>query len=393
VAWFAPVAAPSRRVRRESVAVGMMWRRFDWVALAVTVFLIVVGCVMIYSAYEATRPTKPETLWGNTVFRQAVFALVGAALYLGLAVLDYRVLVSLYKWIYLGTLALLVFTLLIGEVRFGAQRGFDLEYFAIQPAELAKLLMVIVMARLLDGTERNLESIGPFLHSAVAVAAPAVLIYLQPDFGLAMVLMLTWLGVVLLAGVRWCHILMLLGAGLAGIPLVWSQMHDYQRMRIIEFLFPGSDPSGSSYNVTQALISIGSGGWWGKGLLQGTQSQLQFLRVRHTDFIFSVLAEEFGFVGAMLLLILFAVLILRILRVAAAAPDIAGRLIAGGVATMIFVQAFINVGMNAQLLPVTGITLPLISYGGSSLTTTLMGLGLVQSVALRSHRPEPTLLI
>ena len=147
-----------------------------------------------------------------------------------------------------------------------------------------------------------------------------------------------------------------------------------------------------AYNVVQALISIGSGGWWGKGFLHGTQSQLYFLRVRHTDFIFSVLAEEFGFVGSVLLLGLFAFVIMRLMRIAARAPDAEGRLIAGGTATMLFVQAFINLGMNANLLPVTGLPLPLISYGGSSLMTTLLALGFAQSVAMRQKEPQVGLL-
>jgi len=158
------------------------------------------------------------------------------------------------------------------------------------------------------------------------------------------------------------------------------------------FFTPDQDPSGSSYNVNQALISIGSGGFWGKGLLQGTQSQLYFLRVRHTDFVFSVLAEELGFVGSILVIGLFAVLVLRLARVGATATDPRGRLVAAGVTTMIFCQAVVNLGMNANLLPVTGLPLPLVSYGGSSLITTLFALGLAQSVGLRRYEPDPVYL-
>jgi len=164
------------------------------------------------------------------------------------------------------------------------------------------------------------------------------------------------------------------------------------RDRVLMLILPGYDPTGSSYNIRQALISIGSGGWWGKGWGQGTQSQLHFLRVRHTDFIFSVIAEEFGFVGSVLVLALFAFLILRLVRTAALARDTSGRLIASGVAVMLLIQTFINLGMNANILPVTGLTLPLVSYGGSSLVSTLFALGLVQSVLMRHKDPEPDLL-
>lgn len=377
---------------REAIVAPSAWRRLDWVALLVTVILVCVGFMMIYSAYEATRAERPESFLDNTVYRQMLFALLGLIVYAVCAALDYHVLLALHKWIYAGVIGMLLFTMVTGQARFGAQSWLSLERFGVQPSELCKVLMIVVLARRLDASEHNLERIWPFLLSGALVIVPVALIYVQPDFGIAAVLFFTWAGMVVLSGVRWRHLLLMGGAALASIPLLWANMKDYQRLRVIEFLNPGSDPTGSSYNITQALIGIGSGGWWGKGWLRGSQSQLHFLRVRHTDFIFSVLAEEFGFIGAVLLLMLFAVLILRILRVASSAPDPAGRLLAIGVAAMLFVQTFINVGMNAQLVPVTGLTLPLISYGGSSLTTTLMALGIVQSVAVRVRRVEPSTL-
>ena len=212
--------------------------------------------------------------------------------------------------------------------------------------------------------------------------------------------MATWLGMVFLSGVRWRHLMLAGGATAVVVPVVWFQLKGYMRARVLGFFYPEkaavvellSDYDMDAYNINQALISIGSGGWWGKGFLHGTQSRLYFLRVRHTDFIFSVLAEEFGFIGSVLLMGLFVFVIMRLMRIAARAPDPAGRLIAGGTAAMLFVQAFINLGMNANLLPVTGLPLPLISYGGSSLMATLMALGLVQSVAMRQREPQVGLL-
>jgi rod shape determining protein RodA len=365
------------------------WRGLDLLTPLIILFLVGVGVAMIYSAYEVSRPTDgADALLDNTVFRQSLFAAVGLVAYIVVAAIDYHVILRLYRWIYVGVLALLMLTQVLGQARFGAQAWFEVFVFTVQPSELCKVLMVVVMARLLDSTEHDLESPLPFLLSAVLVAAPAVLIYLQPDFGIALMLMATWAGMAFLAGVRWRHILFLGVLGLIAVPVAWFQAPPYMRGRIVDFLYPENDPSGSTYNTMQALISIGSGGWWGKGFLQGTQSQLQFLRVRHTDFIFSVLAEEFGFIGSVLVILLYVALILRLIHVANQAPDMPGRLLVGGVATMVFAQAFVNTAMNASLVPVTGLTLPLISYGGSSLTTMFIALGLAQSVALRSGRTE-----
>lgn len=353
---------------------------FDWLLLFSVLLLVVLGVLTIYSALF---PLGEGPRWENPVFRQAIFAIVGIGVYVIFALVDYRIFARMSLWVYVSTLVLLTVILLVGSTSFGAQSWLDLESFDVQPSELAKVLMILVMARILDGERYGLDGLLPLLISALALTLPVFLIYEQPDFGTALVLLATWLSMVFLAGVRWEHLLLLGLVALLVVPLAWFQMEDYMRGRIASFLFPSRDPSGASYNVTQALISIGSGGWWGKGLFQGTQSHLRFLRVRHTDFIFSVFAEELGFVGSILLLGLFAFLILRIVGIAVTAKDRYGCLVAGGVASMLFVQVFINLGMNANMLPVTGLPLPLVSYGGSSLLTTLLALGLVESVAVR----------
>jgi len=272
--------------------------------------------------------------------------------------------------------------------------------FGVQLSELAKFLMIITFARVLGGDDEEMESPRHFLLSALMVVPPALLIYRQPDFGTALILVATWGEMGVLSGFRWRDLIMA-GRGAAAVaPIVWFQLKDYMRLRVLGFFYPEKpdvmalmqEHNIDAYNVVQALISIGSGGWWGKGFLHGTQSQLYFLRVRHTDFIFSVLAEEFGFVGSVLLLGLFAFVIMRMMRIAGRAPDPAGRLIACGTAAMLFSQAFINLAINVNLLPVTGLPLPLISYGGSSLMSTLMAMGLVQSVAMRQREPQAGLL-
>ena len=377
-----------------------VWRHFDLPLFVATLCLIAIGALMIYSSYEATLPQEDKPWIDNAVYRQLLFGGVGLVLYMALAILDYRLFVSLYRWVYLGALASLVLVFAIGSTAFGAHSWLGVGGFGVQLSELAKMLMIIVLSRVLGGDDEQMESLRPFLLSGIMVVLPALLIFRQPDFGTALVLVAIWGGMVFLSGVRWRHLLLAGGAAAVVAPVAWFQLEDYMRLRVLGFFYPDKaavvaamqELSMDAYNVNQALISIGSGGWWGKGFLHGTQSRLYFLRVRHTDFIFSVLAEEFGFVGSVLFLALFAFVIIRLMRIAAKAPDPAGRLIAGGTATMLFVQAFINLGMNANLLPVTGLPLPLVSYGGSSLMATLMALGLVQSVAMRQREPRVGLL-
>lgn len=368
-----------------------MWRRFDWLAFLVTVLLLVTGGLMIYSSYERNMPTANDLVWENAVVRQAAFAGIGLVLYVALTVLDYDLWLRLYRWVYASILVLLGATQILGYTRFGAQSWFQFERFDVQSSELCKVLMILVLAQVLGRSQRKLESPLPFFQALGLMLPPVVLIYLQPDFGTAVIVVATCAGIIYLSGVRWRHMLLVMILLAAAAPLIWFSLEDYMRGRVLSFILPGADSSGDSYNINQALISIGSGGWWGRGLFQGTQTQLYFLRVRHTDFIFSVLAEELGFVGATTLVILFGLLITSLVRTALRARDPGGRLIAGGVATMIMVQALINMGMNANLLPVTGLPLPLVSYGGSSLVTTLLALGLAQSVAVRRPQPDSRL--
>ncbi len=365
-----------------------IWRHFDFPLLLVTLILVLIGGVMIYSAYEVSMSAPDRPLLENTVFRQALFAAGGLVAYALAAALDYHIFAVLHRWIYVFVVGALGFTAVIGHSSFGAQSWL----WGLQPSELCKVLMILVLARSLGGEPEKLESPLPFIMSGILVVLPTLMIYEQPDMGTALILVATWMGMVFLAGVRWRYILILAVIAVIGIPIaipvIWPKLPLHAQERIITFLNPNSDPSGASYNTTQALISIGSGGWWGKGFLRGTQSQLHFLRVRHTDFIFSVMAEEMGFIGSILFLCLFAFLISRLIRIALQARDSNGRLIVGGVVTMLLVQGVINLGMNVNLLPVTGLPLPLVSYGGSSLVSTLFALGLVQSVAMRSKRME-----
>jgi rod shape determining protein RodA len=287
--------------------------------------------------------------------------------------------------VYVVILGLLGIVFVAGQVSGGAQRW--LGAGAVQPSELSKILVVVVLARFLANREDRLEHVSTVIVSLGIAALPMVLIYLQPDLGTALTFVAIWGAMVWMAGTRFRHLLVLAGGGLAALPLVWLNLEEYMRQRLLLFLSPTSDPD-SYFNVHQALVSIGSGGWTGKGLTRGTQSQLHFLRVRHTDFVFAVTAEELGFLGAVVMMGLVLFILWRILRIADRSRDALGRLIAVGVAAVILFQSTVNIGMNLGLMPVTGIPLPFVSYGGSSYVTLMLGIGLVQSVAMRRKKLE-----
>ncbi len=354
-----------------------IWRNFDFVLLAATVLLIVFGVAMIYSA----TPDTPELR--DLPRRQAIWALVGLVLLLFVAAIDYRSLESLQKPLYALTIISLLLVLLMGQVTHGAQRWISGSSF--QPSELAKVLIIVTLAQFLAQHEKEIGRFRYILISIIYVAVPMGLIYLQPHLGTVIVLAVIWLIMVLMAGMRLLHLGIFGFVGLLSMPLIWFSLKDYMQERLLLFINPAGDPS-ARYNIDQALISIGSGGWLGKGYASGSQSQLHFLRVRHTDFIFSVIGEEMGFVGALVLFTLIAIVLWRILRAASLARDSFGRLIACGVAALIFFQSLVNIGMNLSLLPVIGIPLPFISAGGSSLITLLIAEGLVQSVVMRHKR-------
>lgn len=353
-----------------------IWRNFDFVLLAATVLLIAFGVAMIYSATQDTPDLQ------DLPRRQAIWALVGLALLSLVASIDYRFLESLQKPLYALTIASLLLVLLVGQVIHGAQRWISGSSF--QPSELAKVVVILTLAQFLARHEKEMGRFRHILISIIYVAVPMGLIYLQPHLGTVIVLAVVWLIMVLMAGMRLLHLGVFGLAGLLSAPLIWFSLKDYMQKRLLLFINPARDPA-ARYNIDQALISIGSGGWLGKGYASGSQSQLHFLRVRHTDFIFSVIGEEMGFVGALILFALIGVVLWRIIRAASLARDSFGRLIACGVAALIFFQSFVNIGMNLGLLPVIGIPLPFISSGGSSLITLLMAEGLVQSVVMR-HR-------
>jgi rod shape determining protein RodA len=302
-------------------------------------------------------------------------------------VFDYRLLANLHRSIYIVTIGVLVATSVIGHYQLGAQRWLSVGNFVFQPSEFAKILIIIVLAKFLADRQRSLDKLRTVLLSLALVAVPVVLIYDQPDLSTAIALLIAWIAMVVMAGMRPLHMALLGGTVLISLPLIWFNIQEYQRDRILLFLDPSRDEF-AQYNIDQALIALGSGDWLGQGFGSGIQTQGRFLKVRHTDFIFSVVGEEMGMIGAVLLMILMVIIILRSLRAAALARDSFGRLIAAGVAATIAFQAVVNIGMNLGLSPVTGVPLPLISYGRSSLVALLIGIGLVESVVMRHRKLE-----
>ncbi|GAB4570764.1 MAG: FtsW/RodA/SpoVE family cell cycle protein [Anaerolineae bacterium] len=358
-----------------------LWRQFDYVLFGAVVLLVILGILMIRSA--TIDAVDPDLI--NRVPRQIQYAVVGFAVVLIFTAIDYRILGALHLWIYLFVLFFLGAVTIFGLVgAAGAQRWLDVG-IPIQPSEISKVLLVIVLAHHLSRSYERFGELKTVLISLVYIGIPALLVFLQPSLGVTIVIMTTWAVMVWASGLRFRHIAIFAVVIMIALPILWVNMQPYQQQRIINFVNPEADPDGQ-YNIQQALITIGSGGLMGKGYAQGTQTQLRFLRVRHTDFIFSVIAEELGFVGAVGTLLLIGVVLWRILRAARLAGDAFGSLICYGIANLIFFQTFVSVGMNLQMLPVTGLTLPFISSGGSSLLTLLLGIGLVESVVVRRPR-------
>lgn len=353
-----------------------IWRQFDLVLVGIVLLLITYGVIMIYSANQNQEDLRD--LWQTQLIRAGI-GLVALVL---VAAFDYRYYVNLYKFIY-GVMLLLLGTLFIAaDLTAGTLRWLDFQLFPVQPSEIAKIVVIITTAKILADRDGEMNKLTNLLIAGLVVIPPLLLIYLQPDLGTTVIVAFVWLVMALMGGIHLFHLGVLGGLAAIASPFVWLTMADYQRERMLLFLNPESDPD-AYYNIQQALISIGSGGILGKGFSIGTQNQLHFLRVRHTDFIFSVIGEELGFLGSVLLFLIILALIWRVMRAADLAGDPFGRLVCVGVATLIFFQSFVNLGVNLGLLPVTGTPLPFVSYGGSSLTAFLIAIGLVQSVVMR----------
>ncbi len=359
------------------ITIPKILKNADYFLFLAMILLLVFGLTVILSTNQ------------EAFKRQIIFALTGLLLYVGVSLLDYRLLKSASVGFYGTVLGLLGLVLVSGVVTRGAVRWLEFgvgQFRQFQPSEFSKIALILFLSFLLESHIGSRLSFKVLLTSIALTVVPVILVYFQPDLGTSIILLAIWLGMILAAGLKPAYLFLMAASGLGLLVPLWSLLKDYQRQRIISFLNPALDPLAGGYNVLQSVIAVGSGRIWGRGFGRGTQSHLQFLPEHYTDFIFASLSEEWGFVGSMLLLLFFAILLTRILVVARDARDDFGTLIAIGVLSFLLPQVFINIGMNLGIMPITGIPLPLVSYGGSSLWVTMVALGLVQSVAIRREK-------
>jgi rod shape determining protein RodA len=344
--------------------------RLDGTLLVLIAVLMVLGLVVLFSA-------SGESM--DSLQRQLIRIGIGTAALLGMARIPISVLRAWAPWVFLVGLGLLIAVMLAGDVGKGAQRWLDLGVIRFQPSEIMKLAMPLMLAWYLGRRAAPPRALD-LLVVAVLMVLPVWLILQQPDLGTALLVGASGLLVVFLAGLGWRWFMGLAVVLAATLPLIWSQMLTYQRQRVLTLLNPESDPLGAGYHIIQSKIAIGSGGLYGKGWLNGTQSQLQFLPERSTDFVFAVYAEEFGFFGILVLLTLYFLIVARGLWIAALAQDRFSRLVAGSISLTFAVYMVVNIGMVAGLLPVVGVPLPLVSYGGTSLVTLMIAFGILMAV-------------
>lgn len=317
------------------------------------------------------------------VIKQIIAVILGVILFFIMVFLDYRILQNYAYIIYSVFAALLVLVLFFGTIFQGTKGWFNLGFFQFQPAEFAKLALIIILARYFVYAKKQ-STLKHVIVSGSLALIPSVLIMLQPDMGSAIILVFTWFGMLLISGLKRSYVLTIAIVGLVLASLVWNFfLLDYQQDRLTSFINPEKYRLGKGYNMIQAKIAIGSGKIFGQGLGHGTQSQLKFLPSQHTDFIYAVISEELGFVGSSCVLILFFILIFRILRTAIKARDEFGLMITCGIAIQFTFQILINIGMNLSIMPIAGVPLPFVSYGGSALLECMIALGIVQSIFVR----------
>ena len=367
------------------------WRHFDFWLLAAVAFLTIFGVTMIRSAIAGNI----ELVEANTVVKQIIFAGIGFVIMVITSMIDYRYWGALSTILYALTVGALIILSFFGGALFGSSRWFSVGPILVQPSEFAKITVILVLANFFSRNIDNIKKPLTVIRSLAITFFIVIWILLQPDLSTSIVILVLWFALLWASGLDLKLLFTAVGIGTVAVGIAFPILlmnydpenptrFTYQLERIINFLYPDPDASfGAIYNVQQALISIGEGGWFGQGYGSGSQVQLRFLKVRHSDFIFSALSEEFGFVGAFMVILTLAFIIFRCLRAARISSDTYGALIAYGAATLISFQTIVNIGMNLNLLPVTGLTLPFVSYGGSSLMTLSIAIGLVESINLR----------
>ncbi len=352
------------------------FRDLDWSLLVISLILCALGVLQIYSA---THDTKWQDAW----WKQIIWIGIALGLMWFMMFVDYHTLLGQSPLFYGISIVSLIAVLGVGRLVFGSRRWIHIFGITLQISEFVKLVIILVVARYLSELKRDGITSGDLLKLGGLVGLPAALVMYQPDLGTGLTYLPVLAAGILLAGMKWRYVA-LVGLAVALIlPMGWFVLKDYQKNRLITFLDPAQDPKGAGYQVIQSKIAVGDGGIWGRGVTRGTQTQLRFLPVPHTDFIFSAFAEEHGFVGVLVALGLYFLLIMQIVQNAQMAPDRAGMYICMGVAALLLFHVLVNVGMVVGRMPVTGIPLPLMSSGGSNMFSVFMMLGLVMNVRLR----------
>ena len=364
---------------------GRDWRHFDIQLFLYVLLLIGFGVLMGYSA-GFNDPAAGNGAMTQTV-KTLIWAAIGLTVFFVAASFDYHWLRTLAVPIYLVVLALLTLTMLVGTNLFGAQMSVTVAGLDFQFSEVSKVLMVAVLAAYLAGRRERIGRLATIIVASALMAVPAFLVFRQPDLGSALVFIGILVGMLFMSGASLGWMGLLAAAIIGASPIVVGMLHEYQRQRLFCFLDPAADPQGACFQLVQALNAVGSGGWLGRGLTVGGEGQRGYIPVQSTDFIFTVVAEDLGFVGGVVVLVLFGLLLWRILLIGWQARDAFGMMIAVGLASMILFQALVNIGMVIGVMPVTGIPLPFVTYGGSSLISLLFGMGILQSIRMRAYKP------
>jgi rod shape determining protein RodA len=362
-------------------------RHVDWVLLLLTVALTVVGLVLLHSI-SATTPDE-AAFWLVRVIKQGATAGFGLLIVVLIASFDYRFFKVYAGFIYLAALAALVLVKIPGigatDPSGVAQRWFAIAGLQITPSEITKVCAIVMLAAILSEIRTPEPALVDLARVLAVAAVPLVLVFLQPDIGTSIVLAAIAVGMLIVAGTRLKHLLILTATGMVLIGLAFQVgvIQDFQRQRLTAFLDRANAPEDAKYNLDQSLIAVGSGGLLGRGYLKGTQTNLDYVPRQHTDFIFTVAGEEFGFVGAMFVLLLYALILWRAIRIATLSKDPFGTLVAAGIASMFAIQMFVNIGMVIGIMPITGIPLPFLSYGGSSILVSFAAIGMLESIHMR----------
>lgn len=347
---------------------------FDFLILLPVLFLLILGLAIVWSVSPSLFP------------QQLLFVITGLFCFFIFSKINYQIYKNLSFFIYISGVLLLLLTMIIGQISRGSVRWIVIGNFFFQPSEFFKPVLIIFSADYLSS--RGINNLKSRLLYFLLFFIPTFMVFKQPDFGNVIVYLAIFSGIIIFSGIKWYYYLSNVIFLIFSSPLIWHFLKNYQRQRIMTFLNPLADPLGRGYNILQSIVAVGSGGLFGRGLGRGTQSHLRFLPEYHTDFIFASLSEELGFLGASLLILFYGFLLVRILKINRNLEDRFAKTMTIGIFIMIFTQTFINMGMNIGLLPITGITLPLISYGGSSIVATLISLGILENIAANNPKKE-----